>query len=94
MTALPLGRAEIRREGQGIALLAFGSMVAAALEVGEQLDATVVNMRFVKPLDEALILELAKSHDMIVTIEENAIAGGAGNGVNEVLNAHGVHRPC
>jgi 1-deoxy-D-xylulose-5-phosphate synthase len=93
MTALPLGRAEIRREGQGIALLAFGSMVTPALEVGEQLGATVVNMRFVKPLDQALILKLAQSHDMIVTIEENAIPGGAGNGVNEVLNAHGVHRP-
>ena len=91
MTALPVGRAEVRRKGKGIALLAFGSMVTPALEVGEQLDATVVNMRFIKPLDEKLILQMAKDHDLLVTIEENAIPGGAGNGVNEVLNAHGCH---
>jgi 1-deoxy-D-xylulose-5-phosphate synthase len=93
MTALPLGKAEVRREGKGIAMLAFGSMVTPALEAGEQLGATVINMRFVKPLDEALILKLAKSHDLIVTVEENAIPGGAGNGVNEVLNAHKLHTP-
>jgi 1-deoxy-D-xylulose-5-phosphate synthase len=93
MTALPVGKAEVRRKGKGIALLAFGSMVAPALEVGEQLDATVVNMRFIKPLDEKLILQMAKDHDLLVTIEENAIPGGAGNGVNEVLNAHGCHTP-
>ena len=93
MTALPVGRAEVRRKGKGIALLAFGSMVTPALEVGEQLDATVVNMRFIKPLDEKLILQMAKDHDLLVTIEENAIPGGAGNGVNEVLNAHGCHTP-
>ena len=93
MTALPVGRAEVRRKGKGIALLAFGSMVTPALEVGEQLDATVVNMRFIKPLDEKLILQMAKDHDLLVTIEENAIPGGAGNGVNEVLNANGCHTP-
>ncbi len=93
MTALPVGKAEVRRKGKGIALLAFGSMVTPALEVGEQLDATVVNMRFIKPLDEKLILQMAKDHDLLVTIEENAIPGGAGNGVNEVLNAHGCHTP-
>ena len=93
MTALPVGRAEVRRKGKGIALLAFGSMVNPSLEVGEQLDATVVNMRFIKPLDEKLILQMAKDHDLLVTIEENAIPGGAGNGVNEVLNAHGCHTP-
>jgi 1-deoxy-D-xylulose-5-phosphate synthase len=88
MTAFPLGKAEIRREGKKIALLAFGSMVTPALEVGQKLDATVVNMRFVKPLDEAMILKMAESHDLLVSIEENVIAGGAGNGINEVLNAH------
>ena len=93
MTALPVGRAEVRLKGKGIALLAFGSMVTPALEVGDQLDATVVNMRFIKPLDEKLILQMAKDHDLLVTIEENAIPGGAGNGVNEVLNAHGCHTP-
>ena len=93
MTALPLGQAEVLREGQGVALLAFGSMVTPALEASESLGATVVNMRFVKPLDETLILKLAKSHDLLVTIEENVIAGGAGNGVNEVLNAHRVRTP-
>ena len=93
MTALPVGKAEVRRKGKGIALLAFGSMVTPALEVGEQLDATVVNMRFIKPLDEKLILQMAKDHDLLVTIEENAIPGGAGNAVNEVLNAHGCHTP-
>ena len=93
MTALPLGKAEVRRKGKGIALLAFGSMVTPALEVGEQLDATVVNMRFIKPLDEKLILQMAKDHELLVTIEENAIPGGAGNGVNEVLNGHGCPTP-
>ena len=93
MTALPVGKADVRRKSKGIALLAFGSMVTPALEVGEQLDATVVNMRFIKPLDEKLILQMAKDHDLLVTIEENAIPGGAGNGVNEVLNAHGCHTP-
>jgi 1-deoxy-D-xylulose-5-phosphate synthase len=84
-SVLPIGKAEIKREGKGLAILAFGSMVAPALAVGEKLDATVVNMRFVKPLVEALILELVKSHDYLVTIEENVIAGGAGSGVNEFL---------
>jgi 1-deoxy-D-xylulose-5-phosphate synthase len=87
MTALPLGKAELRRTGKRIAILAWGSMVTPALAVGEQLDATVVNMRFVKPLDEALILELAQSHELFVTVEENVIAGGAGSAVNEFLNA-------
>ena len=85
MQCLPLGKAEIKHHGKHIALLAFGSMVQPALEAGEQLDATVVNMRFVKPLDHACIIEIAKNHELIVTIEENTIAGGAGSGVNEVL---------
>ncbi len=93
LTPLPIGKADVVREGKGIALLAFGSMVQPALAAGETLDATVVNMRFVKPLDEALILKLAASHDLLVTVEENCIAGGAGNGVNEVLNAQGCRTP-
>ncbi|HQV14563.1 MAG TPA: 1-deoxy-D-xylulose-5-phosphate synthase, partial [Denitromonas sp.] len=87
MTAYPIGKAELRRTGKKIALLAFGSMLKPALEAGEQLDATVVNMRFVKPLDEALILELAQSHELIVTLEESAIIGGAGSEVSRVLES-------
>ena len=93
MTELPMGKAEIRRKGKKIALLAFGSMVTPALEVGEKLDATVVNMRFIKPLDEEMILKMAESHDLLVSIEENMIAGGAGNGINEILNAHVCKTP-
>lgn len=89
MHALPLGKGEIRRQGKQIAILAFGTMLAPALEAAEQLNATVANMRFVKPLDEKLIAELAASHDVLVTIEENCIAGGAGSGVNETLAAQG-----
>jgi len=85
LTTLPLGKGEIRRQGHRVALLAFGSMLAPALEAAEGLDATVVNMRFVKPLDEALVLQLADSHDLLVTIEENAVQGGAGSAVSEYL---------
>ena len=85
MTALPLGRAEVRRRGRSLALLAFGSMLTPCLEVGAALDATVVNMRFVKPLDEALVAELAATHDTLVTVEENVVMGGAGSAVAEVL---------
>ena len=90
---LPVGRAEVRRRGKRIALLAFGSLLGAAEAAGEQLDATVVNMRFVKPLDTALIDELAASHERLVTIEENSIAGGAGSAVAEHLNASGARIP-
>lgn len=93
LTTLPIGKAEIRRSGESIALLAFGSLLIPALEVGEQLDATVVNMRFIKPLDEKLILTLAKQHQLLVTLEENAVMGGAGSGVNEVLAANGLTIP-
>ena len=93
MSLLPIGKAEVRRKGKRTAILAFGSMVTPSLEAGETLDATVVNMRFIKPLDENCILEMAASHDLIVTVEENTVAGGAGNGVNEVLNAHGCKTP-
>lgn len=93
LATLPIGRAEVRRRGRGIALLAFGAMVAPSAQVAEALDATLVNMRFVKPLDEALILDLAHSHAALATIEDNAIAGGAGSGVAELLAAHGVPAP-
>lgn len=85
MKALPIGRALLKRQGHRIAILAFGSMVQPALAAGEKLDATVVDMRFIKPLDEAMIGELAQQHALIVTVEENAIAGGAGSAVNELL---------
>ena len=86
MTALPVGRAEIRREGKsGLLILAFGALVRSAEIIGERLDATVVNMRFVKPLDEELVLRLAATHNALVTIEENAVAGGAGSAVIELL---------
>jgi 1-deoxy-D-xylulose-5-phosphate synthase len=88
MTALPLGKGEIRRHGKKIALLAFGSMLTPALLAAETLDATVANMRFVKPLDTELLLELAKTHDVLVSIEENAVMGGAGSAVAEALLAH------
>ncbi|EGV19641.1 1-deoxy-D-xylulose-5-phosphate synthase [Thiocapsa marina] len=91
---LPIGRGEIRRMGRDIALLAFGSRVPPAEEAGRILEATVANMRFVKPLDEALILELADRHRLLVTVEENAIAGGAGSAVSEVLAAHGLNVYC
>ncbi|MDQ3261433.1 MAG: 1-deoxy-D-xylulose-5-phosphate synthase, partial [Pseudomonadota bacterium] len=85
MKALPIGKGEIRHEGRRIALLAFGSMLKPALEAGEELNATVANMRFVKPLDDELVLQLALSHDLLVTIEENTIQGGAGSAVVESL---------
>jgi len=93
MTAIPLGKAETLRSGHEVALLAFGSMVEPCRELAEQIDATLVNMRFVKPLDNELIETLAESHDLIVTIEENAVMGGAGSGVNEHLAAVGKSVP-
>lgn len=87
LETLPLGKAEIRRQGKEIALLAFGSLLDNALEVAGKVDATVVNMRFVKPLDEALVQEMANSHRLLVTLEENVIQGGAGSAVNEYLAA-------
>lgn len=85
MNLLPLGKAIIEREGVKIALLAFGSVLTQAMPVANELNATLVNMRFVKPIDEALILQLCETHDLIVTLEENAIMGGAGSAVNEYL---------
>jgi 1-deoxy-D-xylulose-5-phosphate synthase len=96
MSALPVGKGEIRRRrgastngAKKVALLAFGAMVRPALEAAEELDATVANMRFVKPLDEALVLELAGSHDLLVTVEENVVMGGAGSAVLEALERAG-----
>ncbi len=86
---LPLGEAEVRREGTRVAVLAFGSMVAPALTAGEILDATVVNMRFVKPLDEAAVLRAGETHELLVTVEENAVDGGAGGAVAQCLAARG-----
>jgi 1-deoxy-D-xylulose-5-phosphate synthase len=93
MQALPIGKAEVRREGSNVALLAFGAMLAPALEAGTAYGATVVNMRFVKPLDEELVIELARTHELLVTVEENVIAGGAGTAVNECLAAAGMTTP-
>ena len=94
MTALPVGRAQLRREGRsGLALFAFGALVDVAQKIAERLDATLVNMRFVKPLDEDLVIALAARHRAIVTIEENASIGGAGAGVGELLASEGLQLP-
>ena len=90
---LEIGKAVVRRQGSKVALLVFGVQLPEALQVGEALDATVVDMRFVKPLDEALLRELAGSHELLVTVEENSIMGGAGSAVAEFLAAEGVLRP-
>nr|WP_217345963.1 1-deoxy-D-xylulose-5-phosphate synthase [Noviherbaspirillum sp. L7-7A]MBV0880321.1 1-deoxy-D-xylulose-5-phosphate synthase [Noviherbaspirillum sp. L7-7A] len=93
LDTIPLGKGELRRNGKQVAILAFGTMVAPALKAGEELNATVANMRFVKPLDAALVLELAASHDLLVTVEEGCIMGGAGSAVAEALAAAGVVKP-
>jgi 1-deoxy-D-xylulose-5-phosphate synthase len=94
MVALPLGKAQLRREGKsGLALLAFGALVASAAQIAEALDATLVNMRFVKPLDEELVVAVAARHRALVTIEENATQGGAGSAVGELLSAEGLQLP-
>ena len=93
MTALPLGKAVVRRQGSKVALLNFGTLLQSALEAGENLDATVVDMRFVKPLDTELIRQLAADHQLLVTLEEGAVAGGAGSGVSEFLAAEGIVLP-
>ena len=91
MHATPIGKAEERRRGSRIAFLSFGPLLHHVMEVAEPLDATVFNMRFVKPLDEDVVLSLARDHDLLVTVEENAV-GGAGGAVNECLAMHGVAR--
>ena len=90
LAALPLGKGEIRRSGSRIALLAFGSLLAPALEAGDMLNASVANMRFVKPLDHELVRELAFGHDLLVTIEENVVIGGAGAEVARSLEEQGL----
>ena len=93
LCTLPIGKGELRVQGNRIALLAFGSTVGAAEQVGRELDLSVVNMRFIKPLDRELVLAMANSHDGLVTIEDNVVAGGAGSAVAELLNAEEVLRP-
>ncbi|MEM7407983.1 MAG: 1-deoxy-D-xylulose-5-phosphate synthase [Pseudomonadota bacterium] len=91
MQAIPVGTAERRRVGRsGIAILAFGPMLEPALEAADELDATVVNMRFVKPMDEAVVLDICRTHELVVTVDENAVAGGAGSAVNEIVSANGL----
>jgi 1-deoxy-D-xylulose-5-phosphate synthase len=92
MSAVPLGKGEVRRRGKRVAILAFGAMLKPALEAAEALDATVANMRFVKPLDLELIRELAGGHDFLVTIEEHQVMGGAGSAVCEALNGLGIEK--
>ena len=92
MQRLPIGKGEIRRQGKKVAILAFGSMLTPCVAAAEKLDATVANMRFVKPLDEDLIRELAGRHELLVAVEENTILGGAGSAVLEVLEKLGVHK--
>ncbi len=90
---IPVGKGEVRRQGEKVAILAFGSMLAPALAAAEGLNATVANMRFVKPLDEALVKSLAATHQFLVTVEENAVEGGAGSAVAECLHQYGISMP-
>jgi 1-deoxy-D-xylulose-5-phosphate synthase len=94
MRPLPVGKAQLRREGRsGLAIIAVGSMVPACERIAEQLDATLVNLRFIKPLDEELILRIAATHRALITVEENVVAGGAGSAINECLAANGHATP-
>jgi 1-deoxy-D-xylulose-5-phosphate synthase len=98
LRTIPLGKGELRRQsnapaGQRLAILAFGTLLYSALEVAEQLDASVANMRFVKPLDIELLKSLAQDHDYFVTIEDGAILGGAGSACLEALSAMGINKP-
>ena len=93
MTAIPFGKGEVRRQGSRIAILAFGTLLHPALAAAEKLDATVANMRFAKPLDTALVADLARSHDALVTVEEGCTMGGAGSAVLEALAAAGLQTP-
>ena len=93
MSSLPIGKGKVVRQGQKLALLCFGPLLKYALTAAETLDATVVDMRFVKPLDEALLAELAASHDALVTLEDGALMGGAGSAVGEALQRHGLQKP-
>ena len=93
LETLPIGKAQLRQRGTRVALLAFGAIVPAAEKVGAELGLSVVNMRFVKPLDRELLLELAQSHEGFVTLEDNVVMGGAGSGVAELLHAEGITLP-
>ncbi len=93
LTSIEIGKGEVRRTGKDVAILAFGSMVAPSLKAGDELDATVANMRFVKPLDVELVKRLAQEHDFLVTVEEGCIMGGAGAAVMEALAAAGIAKP-
>lgn len=93
LQSLPFGKGEIRREGSGVAILAFGTLLYPALQAAEKLGATVVNMRWAKPLDTELLLKVAASHEALVTLEEGAIMGGAGSAVSEALQAAGIVKP-
>jgi len=93
LRTIPLGKGEVRREGKGVAILAFGTMLAPSLAAGEELNATVANMRFIKPLDVELVKQLAQTHDALVTVEEGALMGGAGSAVSEALAEAGIVKP-
>ena len=93
LESLPFGKAEVRREGSHIAILAFGTLLYPALQAAEKLGATVVNMRWAKPLDTELLLKVAAAHEAFVTVEEGAIMGGAGSAVSEALQAAGINKP-
>jgi 1-deoxy-D-xylulose-5-phosphate synthase len=94
MTALPVGKAQLRREGRsGLAILVFGTLLDSAQKIAERLDATLVNMRFIKPMDEDLVISIAARHRAIITIEENSTIGGAGSAVGELLASEGLLVP-
>ena len=93
LTSIEIGKGEVQRQGKGVAILAFGSMVTPSLGAAADLDATVVNMRFVKPLDVELVKGLAADHEYLVTVEEGAVMGGAGAAVAEAMAAAGVVKP-
>ena len=93
LQTLPFGKGEVRRRGRGVAILAFGTLLHPALDVAEQINATVVNMRWAKPLDAELVLEMARQHEAIVTVEDGAVMGGAGSAVGEALAAAGLAKP-
>ncbi|WP_198674997.1 1-deoxy-D-xylulose-5-phosphate synthase [Aliidiomarina taiwanensis] len=94
LEVLPLGQSRTIREGKKVAILCFGTLLAETKKVAEELDATLIDMRFVKPLDEAIVRELAGSHELLVTVEENAIAGGAGSAVLEFMQSEGLSTPA
>jgi 1-deoxy-D-xylulose-5-phosphate synthase len=92
LDTVPVGRGELRRSGRRVAILAFGAMLKPALEAAEALDASVANMRFVKPLDAGLVQQLAQTHELLVTVEEHQIMGGAGGAVCEALAGLGIEK--